>query len=291
MAIEEITKAALRGDTVRVTPEEFVKVIRSEVWRRRDALKVRPRFESVDGGVLDLRGMDLGLVECSGADLRSVSFEGADLTRSVFARSDLRGVNLRGVRAPSVAFTGAQLDGADLSNSRLVLCHAVGASMRMVNLNGAMMEDAGLSRADLSGASFGYTDLTGAILASSCLEGANFYETLLSGADMSNVSLAGANGLPVAPRVANLAASIFSEGPKRLRMHVWHCRTAHCFAGHATSKAGDAGRELESAYGTAVAGALIWHQSEGVIPPFYVIDSAAWEWLEKHVRATGGAEC
>jgi hypothetical protein len=69
-----------------------------------------------------------------------------------------------------------------------------------------------------------------------------------------------------------------ASAPGALDMSTWHCGTTHCRAGWAVTLAGDAGKALEWAYGTAAAAALIYLASDnkiGKMPYFYCDNESA----------------
>ena len=122
--------------------------------------------------------------------------------------------------------------------------------------------DADLRDADLSGA-----DLSGAVLSGA----------VLSGADLSGAVLSGAEYYKVSNLHTKILAAIEAGGT--LEMSTWHtCETAHCRAGWAVHLAGNAGRLLESIYGSEMAGALI-HQAScpwlEKVPDFHCGNEAA----------------
>ncbi len=138
---------------------------------------------------------------------------------------------------------------------------------------GANLRGAELSWANLRGAELSWADLSGADLSWADLRGANLSEANLRGANLSGAAL------PRVPIVRNLDYLILSairqEGCS-LEMRNWHtCETSHCRAGWAIVVAGDAGKRLEAALGTAVAATLIYHASTGKVPDFYNDDNAA----------------
>jgi hypothetical protein len=71
-------------------------------------------------------------------------------------------------------------------------------------------------------------------------------------------------------------------------MEAWHtCQTTHCRAGWAIHLAGEAGATLEDYYGSAAAGALIYHASAGYIPDFYASNEDALDDMKAHATGQG----
>ena len=97
------------------------------------------------------------------------------------------------------------------------------------------------------------------------------------GADLSGAVLSGAEYYKVSNLHTKILAAIEAGGT--LEMSTWHtCETAHCRAGWAVHLAGNAGRLLESIYGSEMAGALI-HQAScpwlEKVPDFHCGNEAA----------------
>ncbi len=111
----------------------------------------------------------------------------------------------------------------------------------------------------------------------------------LTGADLTHANLTGADGLPEAPVVPNLATAILARveaNPVALEMRSWHtCGTTHCVAGHAIDIAGRAGYAPEKAVGASVAGAMIWFRSTGSVPNFHADNESALEDLRQRAAA------
>ncbi len=127
------------------------------------------------------------------------------------------------------------------------------------------------------------TDLSGANLIRANLRGANLIRANLGRADLREADLRGAD-LVYAPKIENLDAKILAaiENGGALNMSTWHtCETTHCRAGWAIHLAGEAGKVLESAYGAAVAGSLIYNASTGAVPNFYATNEEALEDMRK----------
>ena len=74
-----------------------------------------------------------------------------------------------------------------------------------------------------------------------------------------------AKGPPPVPKIADIHEAIYAaaSSPDALNMCEWHsCENTHCRAGWAVTLAGEAGRELERFYGTALAAMLIYDASD-----------------------------
>ena len=151
------------------------------------------------------------------------------------------------------------------------------ANLRGANLIGADLIGANLTRADLIGANLIEANLRGANLIEANLRGANLRGANLRGANLSKVDLTGAMGLPDAPVIENIDRAILEiieSQPERFDMDYFHghsdrsewCNTSHCRSGFSIVLAGDAGWELEQAYGPNVAGALIYNASRPGVP-------------------------
>ena len=143
------------------------------------------------------------------------------------------------------------------------------ADLTDADLRGADLTDAVLTDAFLRGA-----DLRGADLTDADLRGADLRDAVLTGADLTDAVLRGI------PKIENLDTQILAaiESGGHLEMGSWHtCETTHCRAGWAITIAGTAGKKLESKFGSAAAGALIYWKSTGIIPNFYASNSAAME--------------
>jgi hypothetical protein len=128
----------------------------------------------------------------------------------------------------------ADLRYADLRKADLRSAYLVGADLRYTNLRGA-----NLRKADLRKANLRYADLEGAFLKGALV-------------DLS---------IPVVPMLHTQMLARIEALPESFDMSCWHsvsaCGTTHCRAGFAIDLAGQAGYELESRVGSAVAGALI----------------------------------
>lgn len=69
---------------------------------------------------------------------------------------------------------------------------------------------------------------------------------------------------PPIPKIENIHQVIYAavSQPNALDMGAWHaCKNTHCRAGWAVIKAGEAGRQLEEFFGTALAAKLIYRES------------------------------
>jgi len=183
------------------------------------------------------------------AVLRDAVLSDANLSDANLSGADLSGADLRGAN-----LSGANLSGADRRGA--VLRGARGA-----NLSGANLSDADLSGAVLRGANLSDADLSGAVLRGADLRGA-----VLRGAD-----------IPKVERLHTKMAEAIERGGA-LEMGSWHvCETTHCRAGWAIHIAGDAGKKLEDAVGSAAAGALIFAASypDQRVPDFYASNETA----------------
>lgn len=153
---------------------------------------------------------------------------------------------------------------------------ARGVSLANSNLGSRNLMGAQLKGADLRGAVLHYSDLTNANLEGANLEDAILKDVKLTGANLKNV-----RGLPHVPRLKNLhrrVSAAVGRAGCRLDMDYWHsteCKTTHCRAGWVITLAGEAGRALEKAVGSSMAGALIYFRSTGEVPDFYANDEAA----------------
>ena len=122
--------------------------------------------------------------------------------------------------------------------------------------------------ADLSGADLRDADLSGADLSDANLSGAN-----LHGANLTTILY----GIPVVPDLDARMLDAVGEHGEHLYMSKWHCDSAHCRAGWATTLAGAVGEALERSHGPAMAGALIYLASTArqVVPNFFAGDDEA----------------
>jgi uncharacterized protein YjbI with pentapeptide repeats len=215
----------------------------------------------------DLAGANLAGANLDGADLAGANLAGANLTGAYLARANLDGADLT-----SADLAGAYLDGADLAGANLAGANLTGAYLARANLDGADLTSADLAGADLAGA-----NLAGANLAGANLDGAYLTRANLAGAKFTGADLAGANEIPVVDRLdSKILAAIDAGGT--LEMEIWHtCETAHCRAGWAITLAGETGKRLEDAYGSAAAGALIYARAYPNlrVPNFYTTNAAA----------------
>lgn len=222
---------------------------------------------NLEGRILvDVPSNDLRWANLRGAYLSSADLRQADLTGADFYGANLRGANLGGAN-----LRGARLGGANLRE----------AYLRGANLRAAYLGAADLRRADLTGADLDGANLHRANLRDARLGGAN-----LRGAVLRDARLDGALGLPDAPVVPNIDADILAEleAGGKLDMSSWHsCATTHCRAGWAVVLAGEAGRKLEEATSTYLAGYLIYKASRPDVPPpdFFATNEEAMKDLKR----------
>jgi hypothetical protein len=190
-----------------------------------------------------------------------------NLTSADLADADLAGANL----------AGANLAGAYLARANLTGAYLTRANLDGADLAGANLAGADLAGADLAGANLAGANLAGANLAGANLDGADLTRANLAGAKFTGADLAGANEIPVVDRLdSKILAAIDAGGT--LEMEIWHtCETAHCRAGWAIALAGETGKRLEDAYGSAAAGALIYARAYPNlrVPNFYTTNAAA----------------
>ncbi|AOJ10362.1 pentapeptide repeat-containing protein [Burkholderia mayonis] len=150
----------------------------------------------------------------------------------------------------NIDLSGANLSGANLSDAYLS-----GANLSDANLSGANLSDANLSGANLSGANLSDAYLSGANLSGANLSGANLSDAYLSDANLSDV-----------PKIPNIHQAVHGAAsqPGALNMGDWHssCGTSHCRAGWVVTLAGEGGKALERAMGTATAATLIYLASD-----------------------------
>lgn len=82
--------------------------------------------------------------------------------------------------------------------------------------------------------------------------------------------------VPVVEALDRRILQVIESGQGRLDMSSWHiCETTHCRAGWAIHLAGDAGAKLETEYGPAIAGRMIYLASTGRATYFYATDERA----------------
>jgi hypothetical protein len=139
------------------------------------------------------------------------------------------------------------------------------------DLTGADLRSANLRSADLRGANLTDADLTGADLRSADLRGADLTGAILRGAGLV------CNQIPVIPNIDAAIVDAIDAGGA-LKMSSWHtCETTHCRAGWAIVLAGPVGAFMESLWGSAVAGALIYAASDPKrkVPDFFTDDASA----------------
>jgi hypothetical protein len=174
-------------------------------------------------------------------------------------------------------------------------------------LKEAIKADANLADANLAGADLADADLADAYLADAYLAGA-----YLAGANLADANLADAKNMPgvtphtdppepyeratkpeqyakraeryrqrhpdvpVIPDLDRQILQMIESGKGQLDMSQWHaCETTHCRAGWAITFAGDAGKRLETQFGPAVAGRMIYLASTGRSPHFYATNERA----------------
>ncbi|MTH65787.1 pentapeptide repeat-containing protein [Paracoccus shanxieyensis] len=205
------------------------------------------------------RWSDRILFECDLPVGDKMSFRvrmGMAVKAAVEAKADLRGAVLIGAVLRDADLSGAVLRGADL---------------RDADLRGAVLRDA-----DLSGAV-----LIGAVLIGAVLRDADLRDADLSYADLRGADLSGANWIP---KIENIHTKVYDAASRdgALDMRSWHqdgyCGTTHCRAGWVCVLAGEGGKVLEGAYGTAAAAALIYQASDPSlekVPDFYCGNDAA----------------
>ena len=94
----------------------------------------------------------------------------------------------------------------------------------------------------------------------------------------------GLKGIPTIPNIHQAVYEAASQ-PAALDMGSWHtCDTTHCRAGWVVTLAGEGGRALEWAMGTAAAAAIIYLASDPKlekIPDFYAGNAEALEDMKK----------
>ena len=115
-----------------------------------------------------------------------------------------------------------------------------------------------------------------AVLRGAVLSDANLSDANLRGAVLRGAVLRGAD-IPKVERLHTKMAEAIERGGA-LEMGSWHvCETTHCRAGWAIHIAGDAGKKLEDAVGSAAAGALIFAASypDQRVPDFYASNETA----------------
>ena len=112
-----------------------------------------------------------------------------------------------------------------------------------------------------------------------------------SGADLSGADLSGADLRDFPIKIENIHQRVYeaASAPQALNMGTWHyCDTTHCRAGWVTTLAGDGGKALEWAMGTAAAAALIYQASDPSleqVPNFYCGDAEALEDMKRMAEA------
>ena len=241
------------------------------------------------------------------ADLEDAYLARADLEDAYLARADLARANLEDAYLAGAYLAGAYLADANLAGANLAGAYLADANLAGADLAGADLEDAYLARADLAGAyladaNLAGADLAGADLAGADLAGADLEDAYLARANLAGANLAGARNVPDTngsesiqepadraerqrqraqtfrerfpdvPVVESLDAKILAaiDAGGHLKMDSWHtCETTHCRAGWAIMLAGEAGKELETRYGSEDAGRRIYLASTGRVPWFF----------------------
>ena len=171
--------------------------------------------------------------------------------------------------------------------------------IREANLSGADLMHADLSRLDLQRANLSRANLTGAILTGAHLGGADLRGALLRGCCLKDANLCGAQlvgadfgdkysgiTIPTIDDIHVRLRDVIGEDGCRLKMSKWHseCGTTHCRAGWVVTLAGENGRALEEAAGTAIAAALIYMASDPTlpcIPDFHCEDALAFADIDR----------
>ena len=115
------------------------------------------------------------------------------------ARTDLRGISLRGEDLSHRDMSEADLTGADLSHARLVDTTLAGATLRAARLVRARLDGADLTGADLTGARLMRADLRGARVTGSRWRRAALVDAALDPALQASAELLGAAVVPPRP--------------------------------------------------------------------------------------------
>jgi hypothetical protein len=207
--------------------------------------------------------------------------------QAVLIRADLGWANLRGANLGEANLRGANLRGANLGEANLRGANLRGATLRWATLRGATLGWANLGEADLRGANLRGANLRGATLGWANLGEADLREANLRGATLGGATLP--DGVPVVPDLDAAILTALAAGGA-LDMSAWHrCKTTHCRAGWAITLAGAAGAALETQYGSACAGALIYAASDPwrPVPDFHAGDDEALADLRRRAGVGG----
>jgi uncharacterized protein YjbI with pentapeptide repeats len=122
---------------------------------------------------------------------------------------------------------------------------------------------------------------SGAVLRDADLRDADLRDADLRDAVLSDADLRGADLRDFPITIPNIHGAVYAAAsqPEALNMGSWHtCGTTHCRAGWVVTLAGDGGKALEWAMGTAAAAALIYQTSDPTlerVPDFYCGNEAA----------------
>lgn len=176
-------------------------------------------------------------------------------------RAHKEGKSLAFLALGSADFTGMNLDRANLYGSSFV---------------GARFEEASLVGADLSRTHLAHAVFKGADLRNADLRNAVLEDTVFSGALVKGVRVERWSNSRRFPRITSIHTKVAEavESLGNLDMSEWHseCGTTHCRAGWVVTLAGQEGKGLEAAVGTAAAAFLIYMASDPdmeVFPDFY----------------------
>ncbi|KVD81900.1 hypothetical protein WS62_23370 [Burkholderia sp. ABCPW 14] len=224
---------------------------------------------------VDLRGANLSDANLRGANLIGSDLSGANLSGANLIGSDLIGSDLSGANLIGSDLIGSDLSGSDLSDANLIGSDLRGANLSDANLIGSDLRGANLSDANLRGA-----NLSDANLRDANLSDANLRDANLRGSDLS--------GIPKIPNIHQAVHGAASQ-PGALNMGNWHssCGTSHCRAGWVVTLAGEGGKALEWAMGTATAATLIYLASDPErwkierLPDFYCGNDEAIEDMKR----------
>ena len=187
-------------------------------------------------------------------------------------------IHLRGSDADLIGadLIGADLIGVNLSGVNLIGANLIGANLSDANLSDANLSDANLSDANLIGANLSDANLSDANLSDANLSDANLSDANLSDANLRGVNLSDLNLRDCPVKIDNIHQTVYQAATAKsdsLDMGNWHkCETTHCRAGWVTHLAGEAGRALEFAFGSALAATYIYMASDPKlerVPDFY----------------------
>jgi uncharacterized protein YjbI with pentapeptide repeats len=210
-----------------------------------------------------------------GEAIKKALAEKKDLSDSDLSGSNLRGSYLRGSDLSGSDLSGSDLRGSDLRDSDLSGSDLRGSDLRDSDLRGSDLSDSDLSGSNLSDSDLRGSDLSGSDLSGSDLSGSNLSDSDLSDSDLRGSDLSGSNlrGVPFIKDIHQTVYQAASVPPEALDMSKWHkCETTHCRAGWVVTLAGEGGKALEWAMGTAAAAAMIYLKSDPKIeriPDFY----------------------